>query len=125
MPFLLVGRAIEPVVYFNTSKVNFGAVHVHCGSEKVVYLDNRDDSPLSFSFSKATLHATSTFLVVKPIAGTIAPKERLPITILFTPRDEMEYNVPLVCNVKRASTPLTINVKGEGICIHDTLQIEA
>lgn len=74
VPFLLVGKAIEPVVYFNTSKVNFDVVHVHSGSERTVFLDNRDDSPLSFSFSKATLNATSTFLEVKPISGTIASK---------------------------------------------------
>ncbi|XP_050340416.1 hydrocephalus-inducing protein homolog [Bactrocera neohumeralis] len=37
----------------------------------------------------------------------------------------MEYNVPVICRVKKLSAPLTINVKGEGISTHDSLYVEA
>lgn len=123
VPFLLVGRAVEPDVFFSNSKINFGSVSLGSKSDTEIVLENRDDAPFGFCFDKAVL-ATTPFLSVKPSHGTIGPKDKLPITITFTPKDEQEYNMPLVCAVKKASTPLTVNVKGEGFTIHETLVLE-
>eukprot|EP00796_Vickermania_ingenoplastis_P005935 gene5935-4245_t len=123
VPFLLVGRAVEPDVFFSNSKINFGSVSIGTKSDTEIILENRDDIPFGFCFDKAVL-STTPFLSVKPAQGIIGPKDKLPITVTFTPKDELEYNMPLVCAVKKASTPLTVNVKGEGFTIHETLIME-
>lgn len=125
IPFLLVGKAVEPDVFFNVSKLNFDCVQVGSATERLIYIENRDDVPFTFAFDRSSMEGTSSFLTVKPVSAAIAPRERLPITVIFTPQDEVEYNVPLVCHVKRSSVPLSVNVKGEGVGIHDALQIEA
>lgn len=123
VPFVFVGKAAEPDVLFSTSKMNFGTVLVGAKSEQVVTLENQDNMSFGFTFDKAIL-ATTPFLTVKPLQGVIGPKEKLPISITFIPRDEMEYNIPVVCAIKKSSTPLTINIKGEGFNIHERLVME-
>ncbi|KAG5498680.1 hypothetical protein JKF63_02967 [Porcisia hertigi] len=124
IPFLLVGTAIEPNVYLHSSKVIFGHVQVGTRAERTVILENCDDIPYTFSWDKFSMEGMSSFLSVRPLRGTIAPHERLPVTLLFSPQDEVEYNLPLRCTVKRSSVPLSINVKGVGVSLHDTLQVE-
>lgn len=121
--FLLVGRTVEPDVVFSTSKLNFGSISLGTRSDKEILLENRDEIPFNFRFDKAVL-ATTPFLSVKPLQGIVAAKEKLPIRVSFFPKDEQEYNMPLVCAVKRASIPLTVNVKGEGFTIHESLALE-
>lgn len=123
VPFLLVGRAAEPDVLFSTSKMNFGSVLVGAKSEQTITLENKDNMPFGFAFDKAIL-ATTPFLTVKPLQGVVGPKEKLPIQITFSPRDEVEYNIPVVCTIKKSSTPLTINIKGEGFSVHESLVME-
>ncbi|CAC9513840.1 conserved hypothetical protein [Leishmania infantum JPCM5] len=124
IPFVLVGTAVEPNVYFHASKVIFGHVQVGTQVEQTVVLENCDDVPFSFSWDKFSMEGTSSFLSVRPLRGTIAPHERLLATVTFSPQDEVEYNVPLRCTVKRSSVPLSINVKGVGVSVHDSLQVE-
>ncbi|GET90783.1 hypothetical protein, conserved [Leishmania tarentolae] len=124
IPFVLVGTTVEPNVYFHSSKVIFGHVQVGTEVHQVVVLENCDDVPFSFSWDKFSMEGTSSFLSVKPLRGTIAPYERLLVTVTFSPQDEVEYNVPLRCIVKRSSVPLSINVKGIGVNVHDSLQVE-
>ncbi|KPI86156.1 hypothetical protein ABL78_4778 [Leptomonas seymouri] len=124
IPFRFVGNVVEPNMYFHASKVDFENVQVGTRVERTVILENCDDVPFSFSWDKLSLDGMSTFLSVKPLRGTVAPWERLPILLSFAPQEEMEYNAPLRCVVKKSSVPLTINVKGVGICVHDTLQVE-
>lgn len=124
VPFRLIGTVVEPRVYFNASKVNFDHVQIGSKVEQTVVLENGDDVPYPFAWDKLSLEGMSTFLSVKPLRGTVAPRERLPVLLTFTPQEEVEYNVPLRCAVKKSSTPLSINVKGVGICVHDALQVE-
>ncbi|CBZ28858.1 conserved hypothetical protein [Leishmania mexicana MHOM/GT/2001/U1103] len=124
IPFVLVGTAVEPNVYFHASKVIFGHVQIGTQVEQTVVLENCDDVPFSFSWDKFSMEGTSSFLSVRPLRGTIAPHERLLVTVTFSPKDEVEYNVPLRCTVKRSSVPLSINVKGVGVTVHDSLQVE-
>ncbi|CAG9578414.1 conserved hypothetical protein [Leishmania major strain Friedlin] len=124
IPFVLVGTATEPNVYFHASKVLFGHVQVGTQVEQTVVLESCDDVPFSFSWDKLSMEGTSSFLSVRPLRGTIAPHERLLVTVTFAPQDEVEYNVPLRCTVKRSSVPLSINVKGVGVSVHESLQME-
>ncbi|KAG5472399.1 hypothetical protein LSCM1_03798 [Leishmania martiniquensis] len=124
IPFVLVGTAVEPNVYFHASKVVFGHVQVGTQLERAVVLENCDDVPYTFSWDKLSMGGTSSFLSVRPLRGAIAPYERLSVTVTFSPQDEVEYNVPLRCLVKRSSVPLSINVKGTGVSVHDSLQME-
>ena len=39
---------------------------------------------------------------------------RLPLKIFFTPVSDKEVNFNVVCEVKRKTLPLTLNVKAEG-----------
>ncbi|XP_010701203.1 hypothetical protein LPMP_301780 [Leishmania panamensis] len=124
IPFVLVGTAVEPNVYFHASKVIFGHVLVGTQAEQTVVLENCDDIPFTFSWDKLSMEGTSSFLSVRPLRGSIAPHERLLVTVTFSPQDEVEYNVPLRCAVKRSSVPLSINIKGVGVSVHDSLQVE-
>ncbi|KAG5473165.1 hypothetical protein CUR178_03084 [Leishmania enriettii] len=124
IPFVLVGTAVEPNVYFHASKVLFGHVHVGTQLERTVVLENCDDVSYTFSWDKVSMGGTSSFLSVRPLRGALAPYERLSVTVTFSPQDEVEYNVPLRCVVKRSSVPLSINVKGIGVSVHDSLQVE-
>ncbi|KPA83213.1 hypothetical protein ABB37_02897 [Leptomonas pyrrhocoris] len=124
IPFRLIGNVVEPNVYFHASKVDFEHVQVGTRVERAVVLENCDDVAFSFAWDKLSLEGTATFLSVKPLRGTIAPRERLAVLLSFAPQEEMEYNVPLRCTVKKSSLPLSINVKGVGICVHDALHVE-
>jgi hydrocephalus-inducing protein len=124
VPFRLVGSVVEPSVYLHASRVDFHHVQVGTRVERSVVLENSDDAPFPFAWDKLLLEGTSTFLSVKPLRGTIAPRERLPVVLSFSPQEEMEYNVTLRCAIKKLSLPLSINVKGVGVCVHDALQVE-
>jgi hydrocephalus-inducing protein len=43
---------------------------------------------------------------------------RLPVQLYFTPIEEKEVNFNVVCQVKRKTLPLTLNVKAEGYAMN-------
>ena len=45
------------------------------------------------------------------------------INISFAPKVEVEYNYNLICNVKRRSRPVTLNVKGIGYVLHHNVYL--
>lgn len=60
-------------------------------------------------------------LLVTPMSGVVRPLGDHPIEIQFAPKVEREYNYNLVCNVKRRSRPITLNVKGIGYILHHSV----
>ncbi|ORC90895.1 Hydin [Trypanosoma theileri] len=123
VPFLLVGKAEEPNVFLQVSKVNFGGVLVGNKTERFIELENKEDVSFPFSFEHV-LHDLENAVGVKPMNGVIPPNSKIMLNVWYSPKEESTMNAKLVCRVKRLSDPLTINVKGEGLCIHTTLGIE-
>ena len=42
----------------------------------------------------------------------------MPVNIFFTPNSEKEVNFNLICEVKRKTLPITLNVKAEGYAMN-------
>ena len=125
-----MGSVIEPNVIFDVGKVNFGPLLLSGKNKELVKLKNLEDVPISFAFEKESIKGESEYgdsLQVNPMSGVIKPLSDLPVEILFAPKNEQQYNYNLVCNVKRKSRPITLNVKGIGyilrhqVFIHQTL----
>ena len=124
--FLIVGSVIEPNVIFDVGKVNFGPLLLSGKNKELVKLKNLEDVPIAFSFEKESIKGESEYgdsLQVNPISGVIKPLSDLPIEILFAPKNEQQYNYNLVCNVKRKSRPITLNVKGIGYILRHQVLI--
>lgn len=154
MPFLLVGRATEPNIFMDRASVNFKSLIVGRQLRETVRLINNEKIPFSFSFSETSfeLGADGTPVVkFTPTTGTVGPMSDIPIDITFSPLSEKIYNFnlvrsrsareeqaskmktkpknqsptsPQICNIKKKPTPVTVNVKGEGYEIHESLQSE-
>ena len=62
-------------------------------------------------------------LLVTPMSGVVKALGDQAIEIQFAPKVETDYNFNLVCNVKRRSRPVTLNVKGTGYVLHHKLYL--
>ncbi|KAJ3270503.1 hypothetical protein HDV01_007759 [Terramyces sp. JEL0728] len=127
IPFLLIGNALEPNIYIDHSGVNFKSVLVGRHVKEVVKLVNDEQVPFNFIFNDTSVETGANgmpMLKFQPTHGILQPKSETSIEILFSPPAEKLYNFNLVCNIKKKPTPVTINVKGEGYQIHDSLQVE-
>ncbi|KAJ3287536.1 hypothetical protein HK104_008544 [Borealophlyctis nickersoniae] len=127
IPFLLVGQAVEPNVFMDKASVNFKSLLVGRQVKDVVKLVNNEDIPFSFAFNETSSELGNDgtpVLRFSPTAGTIGAKSEIPIEIVFVPSAEKVFNFNLVCHVRKKPAPVTINVKGEGYEIHESLQSE-
>jgi hydrocephalus-inducing protein len=122
IPFLLVGHASEPSVYFDSTRLQFGQVIVGAKTKKIINMENRETVPYPFQFDKLPPNAA---LSVSPMSGVVSPNSSLPVEITFAPAAEETFNYTLVCKVRKAVSPITCNVKGEGYTTHDTLKVHA
>ena len=126
--FMVVGHVVEPIVLFETGKINFGPLLLDGKNREVANLINQEHIPFSYSFVKETVKGNPDYgdsLQVTPLNGTVPPQSQIPIEILFKPRYELSYNYNLVCNVKRKARPLVLNVKGVGYTIHHSVYAES
>ncbi len=55
---------------------------------------------------------------MNPISGVINGDSDINIEITFAPKVEKSFNYNLICNVKRKSRPVSLNVKGIGYILH-------
>lgn len=133
VPFLIVGHVKEPQVLLDRSAVNFQLVQVGGKVRETVHLVNEEGIPFEFSFDKASYEATKARIAAtgqrptcdfSPASGSVPPKSSLPITVSFEPTREGLFNYNVVCNVRRKPTRLTLNVKGEGFLLRDSLSID-
>ncbi|KAI9343132.1 hypothetical protein BDR26DRAFT_917651 [Obelidium mucronatum] len=127
IPFLLVGQALEPNVFFDRVSVNFKSLLVGRQVKEVVRLVNNEAIPFAFNFNETSFELGGDHIPVmkfSPTSGTIGGHSEVPIEIIFTPSAEKIFNFNLQCNIKKKPTPVSINVKGEGYEIHETLQGE-
>ncbi|KAJ3029566.1 UNVERIFIED_CONTAM: hypothetical protein HDU68_011780 [Siphonaria sp. JEL0065] len=127
IPFLLVGQALEPNLFFDRVSVNFKSLLVGRQVKEIVKLVNNEAIPFAFSFNETSFELGADQVPVmkfSPTAGTIGGHSEVPIEIIFTPSAEKTFNFNLQCNVKKKPTPVSINVKGEGYEIHESLHSE-
>lgn len=120
-PFMVVGYVVEPIVLFETGKINFGPLLLGGKSKETINLINQEHLPFTFNFTKDSIKENPDYgdsLQVTPLAGTVPPQSQIPIEVLFKPKYETDFNYNLVCNVKRKARPLVLNVKGTGYAIH-------
>ena len=61
----------------------------------------------------------------EPSSGTVPPLGDVPITVVFVADAEKPRNFNVVAAVRRKPSPLSLNVKGEGYALHETLQLES
>ncbi|XP_054435188.1 hydrocephalus-inducing protein homolog [Pteronotus mesoamericanus] len=116
VPFLLVGKASDPLINLDKSHLNFSCLLIGREARETVHIINREEQGFSFAFQDNSRYSEgfSDSLVVCPIEGWLPPLSRLPIDIFFTPTQEGDVNFNLICNVKKKAHPLTLNVKAEG-----------
>jgi hydrocephalus-inducing protein len=122
--FMLVGTVIEPNVFFNVGKVDFGPLLIGGKNKEIVKLKNLEEVPISFNFDKTSISGESDYgnsLTVFPISGSIKPNSEISIEITFQPQTECKYNYNLLCNMKRKSRPVSLNIKGVGYILDHSI----
>ncbi|EGR28756.1 hypothetical protein IMG5_169530, partial [Ichthyophthirius multifiliis] len=125
--FLIVGSVIEPNVFFDVGKVNFGPLLLGGKNNETVKIINIENVPMFFSFERDTIKGDPEYadsLQVSPIQGTINANSDINIEICFTPKVETSFNYNLLCNVKRKSRPISLNVKGIGYILHHSVSLQ-
>jgi hypothetical protein len=53
--------------------------------------------------------------------GVVPPEGRLAIEVTFCPLEEKAFNFNVPCTIQKKPTQLSLNVKGEGYAVHDSL----
>ena len=95
-------------------------------TSETVKLVNAEDVPIQFVFEEKSLFMAdySCSLTAEPLSGWIPPKSSQPICFTFCPASDKDVNFNVVCNIKRKSKPLTLNVKAEGYSMDSVLLCE-
>ncbi|KAJ3416712.1 hypothetical protein HDV05_000542 [Chytridiales sp. JEL 0842] len=120
-------KALEPNVYMDKVSLNFKSLLVGRQVKETVRLINSESIPFAFNFNETSFELGNDgtpVLRFSPTSGTIGGRSEIPIEIIFCPCAEKTFNFNLLCNVKKKPTPVSINVKGEGYEIHESLQSE-
>ncbi|KAB0347974.1 hypothetical protein FD754_012831 [Muntiacus muntjak] len=120
VPFLLVGKATDPLINFDKSHINFSCLLIGREARETVKIISKEEQEFHFAFQDTSRYSEgfSNSLVVCPMEGWVPPLSRFPIDIFFTPKKEGDVNFNLICNVKKKAHPLTLNVKAEGYSVN-------
>ncbi|XP_061578790.1 hydrocephalus-inducing protein homolog [Cololabis saira] len=126
VPFLCVGTAREPLVYLDRPHIDFGELPIGLKVERTVDLVNRDEVPFHFSVLQSSLLSEDqqSRLILQPMAGTVAPNERLPLSVSFTALKESHVNFRVDVKVKRKAEPLTLTLKASFFPMSLLVQVE-
>ena len=60
----------------------------------------------------------------EPSSGTVPAQGQLALAVTFAPTSAAPTNFNVMCTIKKKPTQLSLNVKGEGYAVHDSLQIQ-
>ena len=129
VPFVVAGDISEPRVTFSKPSINFKQVMLGRKGHEKVELINSENIPFTFALDKATYDATDDIVkatgppavLFQPSSGTVPPNSSIQINAVFMPTSEKVINYTIVCNVRKKPTRLTLNVKGEGYAIHESV----
>lgn len=71
-----MGSVIEPNVFFDVGKVNFGPLLLGGKNREIVHLKNLEEVPMTFYFEKTSVKGSIEYadsLSCHPMSGVIAP----------------------------------------------------
>ncbi|MCJ8733357.1 hypothetical protein PDJAM_G00222410, partial [Pangasius djambal] len=127
VPFLLVGTAKDPMVYIDHAHLNLGCVLIGHEAHKTVYVVNGEDQPFHFAIEEVSRHSKSVrdSLILKPMQGTIPPRDKFPVAISFTPTQEGVVTFNLRVVIRGKVQPLSMNVKADGYNMNICVQYES
>ena len=63
-------------------------------------------------------------LTFEPSSGTVPAQGQLALAVTFSPISAAPINFNVICAVKKKPVQLSLNVKGEGYAVHDSLQLQ-
>jgi len=66
---------MEPNVFFDVGKVNFGPLLLGGKNREIVHLKNLEDVPMSFNFERSSVRGSIEYadsLIVSPMSGIIS-----------------------------------------------------
>ncbi|XP_035521672.1 hydrocephalus-inducing protein homolog [Morone saxatilis] len=126
VPFLCVGTTREPLVYLDRPHLDFGELLVGRKVEQTVDLVNGEEEPFNFSVMQSSLlcNDQQSSLILQPTTGTVSAKNRLPLSVSFTPCHDGYKSFRLVLWVKRKSEPLALTVKANCFSMSASVQVE-
>ena len=125
--FLIVGQVLEPLILFETAKVDFGPLLVGGKNREIIKLMNKEYIPFAFNFDPKSVKGSledGDSLKVTPMSGLIEPQSSINIEITFIPKFEKAFNYNLTCKVKRKGLSLNVNVKGVGYSLKQEVYID-
>jgi hydrocephalus-inducing protein len=124
--FLVVGDVVEPNIFFDVGKINFGPLLLGGKNKEIVMLKNLEEVPLAFNFERESIKGeidSGNSLSVEPMNGVVPAGGNTKIEVLFEPKVSKEFNYNLTCNVKRRTRPICMNVKGIGYVLSHSVYI--
>lgn len=117
----------EPNVFIDVGKINFGPLLLGGKNKETVRLKNIESVPIQFSFSKDSIKGDIDYadsLSITPMNGVVRPDSEVLLEVTFQPKVERSFNYNLICDVKRKSRPVTLNVKGIGYILHHEVSLD-
>ncbi|XP_028304635.1 hydrocephalus-inducing protein homolog isoform X2 [Gouania willdenowi] len=125
VPFLCVGTSKEPLVYFDRPHLDFGELLLGHKVEQQIMVVNEEEESFSFSVIQSSLLSEDQeSLILQPMSGKIAPKERLPLSVSFRPSHEGYVGFRMLLKLNGKSEPLMLPVKAEGFTVRASVQVE-
>ncbi|OEH79817.1 hydrocephalus inducing related protein [Cyclospora cayetanensis] len=120
---LLVGRATEPHVAFDTTQIIFVPTVVGRTVEENIRLYNRESIPVSFQFDQTQLESVSSELRITPHAGTVGPESSQLVKIRLTAIEQRTISISIPCKVEQKFRSLRLDIKGEGYYLMPSLKL--
>jgi hydrocephalus-inducing protein len=124
--FLIVGKVVEPKVFFEVGKVDFGPLLLGGKNKEVIKLKNLDYLPYQFNFNRNSIKGENEYadsLNIEPMSGVLNGDSEIPLTVTFKPKIEGHYNYNIICNVAQKPRPINLNVKGIGYMLHHAIYL--
>ncbi|KAL6104703.1 hydin [Pungitius sinensis] len=126
VPFLCVGTTKEPLVYLDRPHLDFGELLVGRKVERTIDLVNWEEELFHFSVRQSSLLTDDqqSRLILHPMTGTVAPRDRLPLSVSFTPCRDGHVSFRLILRVKRKSEPIVVTVIADCFSMSTLVQVE-
>ncbi|XP_049580395.1 hydrocephalus-inducing protein homolog [Syngnathus scovelli] len=126
IPFLCVGSMKEPLIYFEKPHINFGEQLIGSKVSQTVNLVNRETEAFHFTVLQPSLLCDDqeSSLNLQPMSGIVPAKDRLPLTVSFSPCRQGFVSFKITLRVKRKSKPLILTCKAHCFTIMASVQVE-
>ncbi|XP_041964608.1 hydrocephalus-inducing protein homolog isoform X2 [Alosa sapidissima] len=126
VPFLLVGTARDPVVYFDRAHLNMGCLLIGRTVQHTLNLVNKEKEPFQFAVQESSCYSEGFVeqLQVEPMQGTVSANDKLPVVVTFRPSQAGEVAFNLAVSVQRKVQPTVLNMKAECYSMSATVKCE-